>query len=61
MYHRSLDPKYQTPYALKEEMKSQIEKILDKGFIRKTIRLGLLQPFWSQRKAQMVSPNLDFV
>jgi hypothetical protein len=29
-------PKYQTPYALREEMKSQIEKMLDKGVIKES-------------------------
>jgi len=27
-------PQYQTPYALREEMKSQIEKMLEKGAIK---------------------------
>jgi len=30
-------------------MKPQIEKMLDKGVIKEAIRIGLLQPFWSQK------------
>ena len=29
-------PQYRTPYGLREEMKSQIEKMLDKGVIRES-------------------------
>jgi hypothetical protein len=29
-------PQYQNPYALSEEMKSKIEKMLDKGVIRES-------------------------
>ena len=53
-------PQYRTPYALREEMKSQIEKMLDKGVIRESNSPWSAQQFWSQRKAQMASPNLDF-
>jgi hypothetical protein len=54
-------PQYQTPYALREEMRAQIETMLDKGVIRESnspwSAPAILVP---KKKTQMASPNLDF-
>jgi len=53
-------PQYRSPYALREEMKSQIEKTLDKGVIRESNSPWSAPAILVSKKAQMASPNLEF-
>lgn len=53
---------YRTPYALRNEMKAHVKKMLDNCAIReKVIPLGLPQLFQYQRRARMGNQNLGFV
>jgi hypothetical protein len=52
---------YQTSYAQREEMKSQIEKMLDKGVIRESNSAWSVPDILVPKKTQMAIPNLDFV
>jgi hypothetical protein len=54
-------PQYKTPYALKDKMEQQVQKMLQKGVIRPASRPGRPPLFWFQKNHRTESQNFDFV
>jgi len=53
-------PQYRVSYALREEMQTQVENMLDRGVIRESRSLGKPLQYWSPKKSLDGKPKFRF-